>query len=57
MRFMVIILVIFVFLVEFTKPSKQKKTDCEKGKPVVYFTYNGKWATGELKRLGEKCFQ
>jgi hypothetical protein len=30
---------------------------CTTGKPRVYFQHNGKWATAELLRLGETCYE
>lgn len=36
---------------------KEIKHKCIIGKPKVYFEYNGKWATAELLRLGESCYE
>lgn len=38
------------------KPTQKNKI-CKLGKPRVYFEHNGKWATAELVRLGETCYE
>jgi hypothetical protein len=39
-----------------TKAVQNNKI-CTVGKPRVYFEQNGKWATAELLRLGDTCYE
>lgn len=39
------------------KSATNNKEICVEGKPRVYFEYKGKWATAELLRMGETCYE